>query len=42
MHNSNVTLVGYVQSEIERIEMERIVGQTQGVMRVENQLQTLR
>lgn len=42
VHNSNVTLVGYVQSEIERIEMERIVGQTQGVMRVENQLQTLR
>ena len=42
VHHRNVTLVGYVQSEIERIEMERIVGQTQGVMQVENQLQTLR
>ena len=42
VHNSVVTLVGYVQNEIERIEMERIVGQTQGVMRVDNQLQMLR
>ena len=42
VHNGVVTLVGYVQSEIERIEMERIVGQTPGVLRVENQLQTIR
>ena len=37
--NGVVTLVGYVQSQIEVIELQRIVGQTQGVMRVENQLQ---
>ncbi len=40
--NSIVTLVGYVQSRIEFIEMQRIVGQTQGVLRVDNQLQTVR
>ncbi len=42
VHNSVVTLIGYVQSNIERIEMHRIVGQTQGVMRVDNQLESLR
>ena len=42
VQNSVVTLVGYVQSNIERIEMQRIVGQTQGVMRVDNQLESLR
>ena len=40
--NSVVTLVGYVQSEIELHEIRRIVGQTQGILRVENQLQTVR
>ena len=38
--NGHVTLVGYVPSQIEKLEMQRIVGQTQGVLRVENQLQT--
>ena len=33
-----VTLVGYAQSEIDYREMERIVAQTQGVLRVDNQL----
>ena len=42
VHNSVVTLVGYVQGDIEHIEMERIVGQTQGVLRVENRLESLR
>ena len=40
--NGIVTLLGYAQSDIERIEMQRIVGQTNGVLRVDNQLQTLR
>ena len=40
--NSVVTLVGYVQSAIELHEIRRIVGQTQGILRVENQLQTVR
>ena len=40
--NRAVTLVGYVQSDIEYRELERIVTQTQGVIRVENQLQRLR
>ena len=35
-----VTLVGYVQGEIERREMETIARQTYGVLRVFNQLQT--
>ena len=39
--NSIVTLLGYVQSEIERLEMQRVVAQTNGVLRVENQLQTI-
>ena len=42
VNNSVVTLVGYVQSQIEFIEMQRIVAQTQGVLRVDNQLQTVR
>ena len=41
VQNNVVTLVGYVQGEIERREMERIVRQTQGVLRVVNELQTL-
>lgn len=40
--NSIVTLVGYVQSAIELHEIQRIVAQTQGIIRVENQLQTVR
>ena len=39
---SIVTLVGWVQGEIEYREMERIVRQTQGVLRVNNQLQLVR
>jgi osmotically-inducible protein OsmY len=37
---SVVTLIGYVQGEIERREMEQIVRHTQGVLRVVNELQT--
>ena len=39
---SVVTLVGYVPGEIERREMESIARQTFGVLRVHNQLQTMR
>ena len=39
---SVVTLVGYVQSEIEFREMERIIAQTGRVIRVDNQLVVLR
>ena len=42
VHNGIITLVGYVQTQIELIEMQRIVAQTNGVLRVENQLQKLR
>ena len=42
VNNSVVTLVGYVQSRIEYLEMQRIIAQTQGVLRVDNQLQTVR
>ena len=42
VNNSVVTLVGYVQSRIEFIEMQRIVAQTQGVLRVDNRIQTIR
>ena len=38
---SVVTLVGYVQGEIELRELERIARQTQGVLRVDNQLKTI-
>ena len=40
VNNSIATLVGYVQGEIERLELQRIVAQTPGVLRVHNQLQT--
>ena len=40
--NGIVTLVGSVQGEIERIEMQIIVAQTPGVLRVDNQLDTIR
>ena len=40
--NGTVTLIGYVQGEIERISMVQIVEHTRGVLRVDNQLQTLR
>ena len=39
VHNGVVTLVGVVQSEIERRELERIARHTRGVLRVENDLQ---
>ena len=39
VNNSIVTLIGYVQGEIERIELQRVVAQTPGVLRVENHLQ---
>ena len=41
VENSSVTLIGYVQSEIERREMELIVRHTLGILRVVNQLQTV-
>ena len=40
VNNSLATLIGYVQGEIERMELQRIVAQTPGVLRVDNQLQT--
>ena len=40
VHRSVVTLVGVVQSEIDRREMERITRQTQGVLRVDSGLET--
>ena len=40
VNNSSVSLVGVVQSQIEKIEMETIARQTQGVLRVENRLVT--
>ena len=42
VNRSSVALVGYVQTQIEYREMERIVRTTQGVLKVDNQLQTLR
>ena len=39
--NGIVGLLGYVQGDIEHIELQRIVGQTQGVLRVENHLEVL-
>ena len=41
VHNGVITLVGYVQTQVEVIEMQRIVAQTQGVLRVDNQLEKL-
>ncbi len=40
VERSVVTLVGWVQGEIERRQMEQIARQTQGVLRVINELQT--
>lgn len=42
VHNGIVTLIGYVQSQIEMIEIQQIVSQTQGILRVENKLQTVK
>lgn len=42
INNGVVLLIGYVQGQIELIEMQRIVAQTQGVLRVENRLEKLR
>ena len=39
VEHSIVTLIGYVQGEIDRHEMEQIVRQTPGVLRVVNELQ---
>jgi len=41
VNRSIVTLVGYVQGQIEYREMERIVGATMGVLRVDNRLEAL-
>jgi osmotically-inducible protein OsmY len=41
VERSSVTLVGWVQGEIERREMEQIARMTQGVLKVDNQLQTI-
>ena len=41
VQNSVVTLLGYVQSQIEYREMERLVGSTSGVLRVVNELETI-
>ena len=40
--NSIVTLIGYVQTQIEMIEIQQLVSQVQGILRVENRLQTVR
>ena len=37
-----VTLIGYVQSEIELREIQQIVAFTYGILRIDNQLETLR
>lgn len=42
VNRSSVALVGYVQTQIEYREMERIVRMTHGVLKVDNQLQTVR
>ena len=42
VNRSSVTLFGYVQTEIEYREMERIIRQTVGILNVDNQLQVLR
>ena len=41
VNNGYVRLIGYVQGQIEMIEIQRIVGQTRDVLRIENELQTL-
>ena len=40
--NSTVTLAGYVQNDVERRELELMVADVQGVVRVSNQLSTFR
>lgn len=40
--NSTVTLAGYVRNDAERRELELLVAETQGVVRVSNQLLTFR
>lgn len=42
IRNGVVLLVGYVQGQVERMAMQQIVAQTQGVLRVENRLEKLR
>lgn len=42
VERSVVTLHGWVQSNIERLEMQRICAQVEGVLRVKNELQTLK
>ncbi len=41
VNNGHVRLIGYVQGQIEMIEIQRIVGQTRDVLKVENELQML-
>ncbi len=41
INNGIAVLYGYVQTQAEYIEMQRIVAQTQGILRVDNRLQTL-
>ena len=41
VNNGHVRLVGYVQGQIEIIEIQRIVAQTKDVLRVQNDLQTI-
>ena len=40
--NSTVTLAGYVQNDVERRELELMVADVQGVVRVSNRLSTFR
>lgn len=40
--NSIVTLIGYVQTQTEYIEIQQIASQVQGILRIDNQLQTLK
>jgi len=42
VENGIVTLVGYVQSRTEMLELQEIVAFTSGILRVDNQLETLR
>ena len=41
VNNGHVRLLGYVQGQIETIELQRIVAQTPGVLRVQNEVQIL-
>ena len=41
VHNSVVTLIGYVQTQAEMIEIQQIVSQIPGILRIENQLETV-